>query len=215
MSPGFPPMAERCGLVPYLGFVLAVRLSPTPVDQGESGTITHLLETLHKRGLPEWFGYSWLEFSANVAMFVPLGFLVALALSRRTLWLSFLLIPALSGAIEWTQGQFLVARFASAGDVAANTMGGYIGIVAALGLRALIHARDRVVIENAQAAARVDSPSGRLMMLGESEGRVEWTLSIWWAKETPRTPRAKKRWFGERDPGSRMAHAHGRLGERL
>jgi len=94
MSPGFPPMAERCGLVPYLGFVLAVRLSPTPVDQGESGTITHLLETLHKRGLPEWFGYSWLEFSANVAMFVPLGFLVALALSRRTLWLSFLLIPA-------------------------------------------------------------------------------------------------------------------------
>jgi len=60
-----------------------------------------------------------------------------------------LLIPAYSGLIEYTQGQWLAARFASGWDVAANTLGGFLGAILAYLLRAVIHARDRLVIARA------------------------------------------------------------------
>lgn len=137
-------------LLGYAGIVAAATLSPTPLDSGYRGTIDKVLGMLHRNGMPEWFGYAQLEFSANVAMFVPLGFLIALALPWRGVWASFLLVPALSAAIEWAQGQFLAERFASLQDVAANSLGGFLGILLALLVRAMVHARDRKVIARAQ-----------------------------------------------------------------
>lgn len=137
------------GLLICVGVVLAATLSPTPLDQGYESAIAKVLEVLHRHGVPNWFGYHKLEFVANVAMFVPLGFLVALALPRKVLWLFILLIPAFSGAIELLQASFLAERFASVLDVIANTIGGYGGAVAAVVLRAAVRRRDEKVVARA------------------------------------------------------------------
>jgi glycopeptide antibiotics resistance protein len=137
------------GLALYAIVVLAATLSPTPLDAGYDAAIERFLGVLHRNGIPEWFGYSKLEFSANIAMFVPLGFLMALALPRKAVWAAILLIPAFSGAIELFQATFLAARFASVLDVVANTAGGYLGAVLAIVLRAIVDARDRKLIARA------------------------------------------------------------------
>lgn len=137
------------GLLLYGAVVLAATLSPTPLDAGYGSAIEKMLGVLHRNGVPEWFGYSKLEFSANIVMFVPLGFLLALALPRKVVWLTIVLIPALSGSIELVQGAMLSERFASMYDVAANTIGGYFGAVCAVFLRAVVDARDQKVIARA------------------------------------------------------------------
>lgn len=149
-----PPSRVRmvlavAGLCLYLAVVLLATLSPTPLDQGYESSIDRLLAVLHRNGVPDWFGYNKLEFSANIVMFVPMGFLLALALPRAWWWIVVVAIPALSGAIELTQFAVLSERFASTLDVAANTMGGYVGALAALAIRAAVHARDEKVIARA------------------------------------------------------------------
>jgi glycopeptide antibiotics resistance protein len=91
-------------------------------------------------------------------MFVPLGFLVALTLPKRNWWLALLLIPAFSFGIEVVQGTFLAARFASGQDVLANTIGGYLGAILSFAVRALVHARDRLVITEALAGRKRRAP---------------------------------------------------------
>lgn len=149
-------------LIAYTVVVLMATMSPFPVDQGYQGAIARLLAAAHQHGLPGWFGYSALQFTANIAMFVPLGFLVALALPRRIWWLALLIVPAFSIAIELTQGRFLPHRFEDAGDVLSNTIGGYLGAGIALGLRMIMRMRDRTVIrraiwEHEQRSNRFDS----------------------------------------------------------
>ncbi|MFT4111055.1 VanZ family protein [Propionicimonas sp.] len=145
-----------CGvlLALYVGVVLVATMWPTPLDAGYESAIAHVLDILHRHGVPEWFGYGKLEFTANIAMFVPLGFLLALTLPERGWWAVMLLVPGFSALIEYTQGEFLSARFASGWDVVANTVGGYVGAVLAYLLRALIHARDRMVVARALAGDR-------------------------------------------------------------
>lgn len=129
--------------------VLLATMWPTPLDQGYGASIERFLGVLHRNGIPTWFGYNKLEFSANVLMFVPVGFLVALLLPVRGWWLALIICPALSIGIELTQSVFLSARFATAIDVASNSIGALIGIVLSTALRAVIFARDQKVIERA------------------------------------------------------------------
>ncbi len=139
-------------------FVLVVVLWPTPIDQDYRSAIDKVLRVLHRNGVPEWFGYNKLEFTANIGMFVPLGFLLALVFPARRWWLSLVIAPLFSVAIEATQGHFLSERFSSGWDVLANSIGALIGITVALIVRALVHARDQKVIERAFWEAR--QPSG-------------------------------------------------------
>ncbi|MFT2816891.1 VanZ family protein [Leifsonia sp. A12D58] len=136
-------------LLAYAAIVLAATLSPTPLDQGYQGAIDKVLDVLHRNGVPEWFGYNKLEFSANIVMFVPLGFLITLLLPTKVWWLALIICPALSGAIELTQGALLSERFASWGDVLSNSIGAVIGILIAVILRALVYHRDEKLIERA------------------------------------------------------------------
>lgn len=136
-------------LVFSLGLVIAATLSPTPLDQGYQGAIDKLLGVLHRQGIPEWFGYGKLEFSGNVLMFAPVGFLIALLLPVRVWWISLLACPALSVAIELTQGAALSERFASANDVLANSIGSVLGILLAVILRSAVYERDRKVLARA------------------------------------------------------------------
>jgi glycopeptide antibiotics resistance protein len=134
-------------LAVYASFVLLVTMWPNP-QQLEFGSIsTRVLKVLHNLGVPEWFGYDKLEFTANIAMFVPLGFLLGLALSRKVWWLAIFMLPAFSGGIEYVQGIALDERVSTMYDVAANTIGGYVGLLLAIIMRAMIYQRDRTKIE--------------------------------------------------------------------
>lgn len=133
----------------YAVVILYVTLTPTPLDQGFESSVTRFLNVLHRNGIPEWFGYNKLEFSANVVMFVPLGFLVSMLLPVRLWWLALFICPGISGAIELTQGALLAGRFATLNDVYANSMGGFIGAIVAFAIRAAVYQRDEKVIARA------------------------------------------------------------------
>jgi glycopeptide antibiotics resistance protein len=119
---------------------------PAPIDQGFNGSINRFLDVLHRNGVPPWFGYNKLEFSANILMFLPLGFLVAMILPAHFWWFALVICPALSVTIELTQGALLAARFATVSDVIANSIGALIGILFAIILRALFYRRDQKLI---------------------------------------------------------------------
>ena len=125
---------QRVGAV-GLGLVLlaalAITLNPTPVDRGRSDTVWAFLGTLHRIGIPESFGYLELEFTANIIMFLPLGFFFALLVGERSWWLALAFPLVLSIGIELTQLLLLPERFADISDVIANTLGGWIGVGAA------------------------------------------------------------------------------------
>ena len=107
--------------------VLANTLTPEPVDRGAQPTIARLLSALHRRGIPSWFDYSTIEFVANIALFVPLGFLLVMLLPMQRWWLALIVGPALSIGIELTQLTTFADRFASVGDVIANSSGVIVG----------------------------------------------------------------------------------------
>lgn len=134
-------------LIVYSAFVLLVTMWPQPEQLEFDSIASRVLRALHNLGVPEWFDYNELEFVANIGMFVPLGFLLGLALAREAWWVAIFLLPAFSGAIEFTQGIALDERVSTVIDVLANTVGGYVGLLAAMILRAMIHARDRTMIE--------------------------------------------------------------------
>ncbi|CAH0146274.1 VanZ family protein [Microbacterium foliorum] len=134
-------------LIVYASFVLLVTMWPQPEQLEFDSIAGRVLRALHNIGVPQWFGYDKLEFTANIGMFVPLGFLLGLALARSTWWVAIFLLPAFSGAIEFTQGIALDERVSTVLDVLSNTIGGYLGLLLAMILRAMIHARDRTKIE--------------------------------------------------------------------
>ncbi len=154
-SPGRIRLAV-CGvlLLLYAAIVLTITMWPSQPDQSFATAVDRLLGFLHRNGVPAWFDLTRLEFTANVAMFVPLGLLLALTLPQRAVWLTALLVPAFSGTIEWFQGQYLPQRFATVSDILANTIGGYFGVVLAIGLRAVVHKRDQLVLARAGYARR-------------------------------------------------------------
>ncbi|WP_338144958.1 VanZ family protein [Cryobacterium adonitolivorans] len=133
----------------YASVVLMATLWPTPLDQGFESSINKLFVVLYRNGVPLWFGYNKLEFTANVLMFIPLGFLVALLLPARIWWLALVICPAMSIAIEMTQALALSARFATVIDVFSNSLGAVIGILIAVMLRAIVYERDQKVIARA------------------------------------------------------------------
>lgn len=135
-------------LAGYVAVVLFATMWPTPLDLGYQASIDKLLAVLHRTGAPAWFGYNKLEYAANVVMFVPLGFLVAMSLPARIWWLALVVCPGASIAIELTQGAVLSARFASISDVVANSIGAVVGIFFAVLLRAIVHQRDEKLIAN-------------------------------------------------------------------
>lgn len=143
--------------VVYLAGALVVGFWPTPVDRDLRGLIARALGVLHRGGLPNGYGYDALEFSANIAFFVPIGVLLCLVFARR-LWLLAILCGALlSGVIELGQLLFLSARFASWQDVEANTIGTAIGVTIVLiarGIRALARASRVSGASRAKPAAR-------------------------------------------------------------
>jgi glycopeptide antibiotics resistance protein len=116
------------GFALSLVLLASMTLGSTPVDQGKGGEIYTLLMFLYSIGIPTTFTYATLEFTANIVMFIPLGFFLTMLLPRRQWWIALVLLPLGSGFIETAQGLFLAQRTASLSDVVANSLGGFIGV---------------------------------------------------------------------------------------
>jgi len=111
---------------------------PSPVDQPVQGQLADVLKFLHAHGIPAWFNYHFVEASANVALFIPLGAVAGLAYPKRPWWQLGILGFMVSGCIELGQLLFLHNRFASLLDIVTNTGGAVIGaLLAAAALRRL------------------------------------------------------------------------------
>jgi glycopeptide antibiotics resistance protein len=100
---------------------------PTHVDAPLYGPLLASLRWLHDHGIPEWFDYAFVEFTANILLFVPLGALVASLLMRPLWWASAVIGLTFSLVAEFTQEVFLPGRTGSAGDLVANTAGALLG----------------------------------------------------------------------------------------
>lgn len=114
-------------VVVVLAAMLVIAFWPTPVDARFDGLLFRWLGDLHSAGAPLWFDYTFVEVTANVVLFVPLGALIAAVMWPSLWWTSGVLGLALSLVIEFGQYVLLPHRFASAGDLAANTLGALCG----------------------------------------------------------------------------------------
>jgi len=121
-----------------LGFIA---LWPTPVDRGARGSIASTLAWLHTHGVPTWVDYDVIEFTANIALFVPVGLLTVVLFGSTRLWAGVLAGLMLSCAIELSQRLFLPGRFSSLLDVLANTAGAYAGALFAVVLLTVLRGR--------------------------------------------------------------------------
>lgn len=138
----------------YLAVVFVVTLTPTTLDNGLDPYIERLLAKLWSKGMPRFIDYGFIEFSANVVFFVPVGFLLGLLFPYRFWWLAIVGGALLSAAVETAQGLFLPGRVSSLGDVLANSTGTIIGCLAAVAVRMIILHRDTLVIGDVSEGRR-------------------------------------------------------------
>ncbi|MGO4494112.1 VanZ family protein [Arthrobacter sp. 2YAF22_2] len=120
------------GLLAYAAGLATVALWPQPVDRPIAGLLGSALQGLHRRGVPDWVNYGFIESAANVLLFIPLGALVAWVVGRGCWWVGGVAGLLASSAIELTQFLFLPARYATLADVLANTVGAVLGAFLAL-----------------------------------------------------------------------------------
>lgn len=112
----------------YAAALALIALWPTPVDRNVAVIdLPPVAWVLRLVGLSQWEGYKLIEFTANIALFVPLGVLILL---WRTDWgwqRAALIAFGVTSTIEVLQNVLRPERFASLSDVVANTLGGTIG----------------------------------------------------------------------------------------
>jgi hypothetical protein len=128
--------------VPYVVALAAIAFWPTPVDAGVRGDLGRVTSWFARHGLP-MVDYAFIESTANIALFVPLGLLLALNLRLRRAWVAVAVGAVVSSLIEAGQLLFLSARFATVDDVVMNTSGALLGAVAGVLLRMVVRARRR------------------------------------------------------------------------
>lgn len=125
----------------YAVFLALIAFWPTPVDRGAHDTIAQILSVLHSHGLPHAIDYALVEFTANIALFVPVGLLMIAYVGIERWWLGFVVGFGASVVIELGQLLFLSQRYSSVADVVANTTGAILGTVVGLVMLTLWGAR--------------------------------------------------------------------------
>ncbi|MFC0682197.1 VanZ family protein [Lysobacter korlensis] len=115
----------------YLGIVGWLTLGPQPLDDEANGLLFRVLEYLDRNPSTAWVSYNGLEFTANIAMFVPVGLFFLLLLGRSSWFVAVLAGVGLTFAIETAQ-LFLPERVSDPRDLASNSIGALVGVVAAL-----------------------------------------------------------------------------------
>uniref|UniRef100_UPI0039899F35 VanZ family protein n=1 Tax=Conyzicola sp. TaxID=1969404 RepID=UPI0039899F35 len=83
---------------------------------------------------------------------------IAMLLPYRLSWFALVVGPAMSIAIELVQAIAFSARFASVGDVIANSTGAFIGAGLAFALRTVVRRLERETVGAALRQAKRPSP---------------------------------------------------------
>lgn len=137
--------------VGYGTFLAFVAFWPSPIDRPVAGLLDRVIAELHERGVPGFIDYDFIEFTANVGLFIPVGVLFGLAVPLRAWPVALILGPLVSAGIEAAQRLLLDGRYATIGDVIANSIGATLGVFLAVGIRHVVHARDIRVIAQHEA----------------------------------------------------------------
>jgi glycopeptide antibiotics resistance protein len=135
-------------LVLYTAVIARLTLFPADSETGTFGALNDAVTWLVNGGL-DW---TQIEALANVALFVPAGFLLAVVLRRC--WPSVLGCVLASAAIEGAQHAYLPSRVPSLADVEHNGLGGLIGALLAWPLVAWLRRRRTAALR----ARSVDQP---------------------------------------------------------
>jgi glycopeptide antibiotics resistance protein len=134
-------------LVLYVGGMLTVLLSPVSPEALVAAVTGRI------QAVPAFAAVrqGWVEFGANVLLFVPLGALVTWAFRRA--WWGVLVAVVLSASAELAQ-MLLPGRLASPRDVLANVIGAVIGALVAGLVRAAVRRARRASAPRAGARSR-------------------------------------------------------------
>ncbi|MEZ2388363.1 VanZ family protein [bacterium RCC_150] len=141
------PALRRWIVLGYFTALALIAFWPSPVDGPIDGQLGAVLEFLHRRGIPQWIDYGFVEASGNVLLFVPAGLLLKLTLPRLRWWQLLAFGAAVSATVEFGQLLFLPHRFSSWQDVMMNTTGVGIGL-ACTALFNWLRARQTAVSES-------------------------------------------------------------------
>ncbi|GGI69266.1 VanZ family protein [Pseudarthrobacter scleromae] len=124
----------RLVLIVMLVPLALIAFWPSPVDQPVQGQLAAVLNFLHRQGIPAWVNYKFVESSANVALFVPVGAVSSLAFPSWRWWRIGAFGFLISCCMELGQLLFLHDRFPSPLDLVTNTSGAVLGALLAAAL---------------------------------------------------------------------------------
>ncbi|NJI60620.1 VanZ family protein [Microbacterium oxydans] len=131
----------RVALVGYLLFIGFTVWLPANVSAKVTGLVGVMARWVSDAGIAPYYQSAVVfEFLANVALFVPVGFLLPFAWSRLRLWHVVLIGALMSGLIESVQG-LMPSRFPTISDVIANSLGTLVGGVIAVLLILMLPSR--------------------------------------------------------------------------
>jgi glycopeptide antibiotics resistance protein len=117
----------RVVFVAYLLFLGFTVWLPAEVSTKVTGLVGVIARWVSNAGIAPYYPSAVvLEILANVALFVPVGLLLPLALPRLKLWQIVLIGGLMSGLIESVQS-LMPSRVPALSDLIANTLGTFIG----------------------------------------------------------------------------------------
>lgn len=121
-------VAAAAVAVGYTVFVGSVTLAPHPYGDDVGGFVDALLAAFSHSRWTSWITFGRLESIANIGLFVPWGVAATLAVGARRWWAVAWASIVFSILIEtWQLLVFPETRVASLADVAANSIGGFLG----------------------------------------------------------------------------------------
>lgn len=119
-------LSARVALLPYLAALALIVWLPGQDAEAVTGIVATTARVLESWGVPFEIGYPVLEFTANIALFVPFGVLVAVAWPALQAWKVVAAGAGTSVLIELVQIA-LPTRYPTVSDVIANTLGAAVG----------------------------------------------------------------------------------------
>ena len=119
----------------YLGFVGLVTLTPASTQPDYMGLAARVLARLQRYPdldpLTSRLSVERIEFLANIGLFVPLGVFLLLLVGTRLWWVAVMAGIVLTGMIESVQKN-IPGRVSDPRDVAANSIGMFVGVAVAV-----------------------------------------------------------------------------------
>ncbi len=158
MASWFRIRIAAIALVVYGLLVIAATLTPVAPDRPISGLLRRLISAAHNHGVPRFIDYGLIEFTANIAMFIPLTLIVAWLLPRHLWWAAAIVGSWSSFAIESAQHFLLPGRFASVLDILSNSLGSLLGALIARAVRSAVVHRDALIRADLSSGSRVLRP---------------------------------------------------------